>query len=368
MACLRRHPVTAANSSRMRDRSVRVPPLCRAPPATSSSALVAMLIRLATGCPLSPRSPGNKPPEATTRAGSNLREAMRVDQGGCRGANHTRDGASPPMRPRSEAAMKHLGMLMAYAAAALVWGGPPAPAAAEAARGKGARTEASPPRAATEGRRAARSNRAAARVERGKASYYAPGLAGRRMADGGRFDPGSDAAAHRTLPLGSTARVRNLENGRTATVTVRDRGPRAPGRILDVSPRTAERLGMREEGVAPVEVAPVAVPRTGGQAGPEPAASGAGRAAARSTGPNVQGGARPGCGRRPPRATWPVSARPERPLAIVSRAVRAAGPARIREILSDGRCWAPRIQRAARAAEEGERSNRALVRYQFEMY
>ncbi len=80
--------------------------------------------------------------------------------------------------------MRHVGMLMACAAAALVWSGPHA-AAAETARGKG-RVEASSPRA--EGQRAARA-RGAGRVERGKASYYAPRLAGRRMADGGRFDP-----------------------------------------------------------------------------------------------------------------------------------------------------------------------------------
>jgi rare lipoprotein A len=167
-------------------------------------------------------------------------------------------------------------MLMACAAAALAWGGPPA-AAAETARGKGP-VEASSPRA--EGQRAAR---ARGRVERGKASYYAPRLAGRRMADGGRFDPRSDAAAHRTLPLGSTARVTNLGNGRSATVTVRDRGPHAPGRIVDVSPDTAERLGMTGQGVAPVEVAPVAAPRAGGQAEPGPgsAASGGGPSRAR---------------------------------------------------------------------------------------
>jgi rare lipoprotein A len=96
------------------------------------------------------------------------------------------------------------------------------------------------------------------------------------MADGGRFDPRSDAAAHRTLPLGSRARVRNLGNGRSATVTVRDRGPHAPGRILDVSPGTAERLGMKGEGVAPVEVTPVGTPHTGGGAEPGSAAGGGG--------------------------------------------------------------------------------------------
>jgi peptidoglycan lytic transglycosylase len=172
--------------------------------------------------------------------------------------------------------MKRWGMLMACATAALVWGGAPA-MAGKAARGE-ARAGAPAPRA--EARNAETRNpsraRPAARVQRGKASYYAPDLAGRRMADGGRFDPRSDAAAHRTLPLGSKARVTNLGNGRSAMVTVRDRGPRAPGRILDVSPGTAERLGMTGAGVAAVEVAPLEAPRTGGGAGPGSAASGGG--------------------------------------------------------------------------------------------
>lgn len=167
--------------------------------------------------------------------------------------------------------MKRLGMVVACAAAALVCGGPPAAAAGQA-RGK-ARAEASAPPSGAQ--RASRA-RGAARVERGKASYYAPRLAGRRMADGGRFDPRSDSAAHRTLPLGTTARVKNLENGRSATVTVRDRGPHARGRIIDLSPGTAERLGMKGEGVAPVEVAPMAVPRAGGQAEQGSPASGGG--------------------------------------------------------------------------------------------
>jgi rare lipoprotein A len=165
--------------------------------------------------------------------------------------------------------MKRLGMLAACAAAALVWSGAPAPAA-ERARGE-RRAEAPAPRA--EARQPNRP-RTAARAQRGKASFYAPNLAGRRMADGGRFDPRSDAAAHRTLPLGSKARVRNLGNGRSETVTVRDRGPHARGRILDVSPGTAERLGMKEDGVAAVEVTPVAAPRTGGGAQPGSAAGG----------------------------------------------------------------------------------------------
>lgn len=166
--------------------------------------------------------------------------------------------------------MKRWRMLAACAAAVVVWSGAPATAAGKA-QGEGRAV--STPR--TEARNPSRARPAASqRVQRGKASYYAPSLAGRRMADGGRFDPRSDTAAHRTLPLGSKARVRNLQNGRTATVTVRDRGPHAPGRILDVSPGTAERLGMKEDGVAAVEVAPVEGARTGG--GAEPAAAGGG--------------------------------------------------------------------------------------------
>jgi rare lipoprotein A len=165
-------------------------------------------------------------------------------------------------------------MLAACAAVIFVWSGTPA-STAERARGE-RRAEATAAEAWQPSRQ-----RPAARAQRGRASYYSPNLVGRRMADGGRFDPRSDAAAHRTLPLGSKARVRNLGNGRAATVTVRDRGPHAPGRIVDVSPGTAERLGMTREGVAPVEVAPVGAPRTGGGAEPESAASGGGPGRAR---------------------------------------------------------------------------------------
>jgi rare lipoprotein A len=98
-------------------------------------------------------------------------------------------------------------------------------------------------------------------AQRGEASYYAPGFHGRRMANGERFDRNSNSAAHRTLPLGTRARVTNLETGRTEIVEIEDRGPHARGRIIDVSPRTAERLGMREEGTARVEVQPLEVPR-----------------------------------------------------------------------------------------------------------
>jgi rare lipoprotein A len=95
-------------------------------------------------------------------------------------------------------------------------------------------------------------------AQRGEASYYHPDrFTGRQMANGDRFDPNSNAAASRTLPLGTVAEVTNLENGERRRVVIEDRGPYAGDRIIDLSPRTAEQLGMREEGVAPVEVRPV---------------------------------------------------------------------------------------------------------------
>jgi rare lipoprotein A len=99
------------------------------------------------------------------------------------------------------------------------------------------------------------------RARTGKASFYAPKFTGRKMADGTPMDPADDNAASKTLPLGTKARVTNLETGKSAVVTIQDRGPYVKGRIVDLSPSTAQQIGLsREEGVAPVEVAPITVP------------------------------------------------------------------------------------------------------------
>ncbi len=95
----------------------------------------------------------------------------------------------------------------------------------------------------------------------GKASFYAKKFTGRQMADGGKMDPHGDNAASRTLPLGTTAKVTNIETGQSAVVTIEDRGPYVKGRIVDLSPSTAQTIGItRDNGVAKVQVAPIAVP------------------------------------------------------------------------------------------------------------
>ena len=56
----------------------------------------------------------------------------------------------------------------------------------------------------------------------------------------------------------------NLRNGKSAEVEIKDRGPYVRGRTIDLTPHTAEHLGMKHEGVAPVEVAPIEVPQAEG--------------------------------------------------------------------------------------------------------
>ncbi|RZI40676.1 septal ring lytic transglycosylase RlpA family protein [Herbaspirillum sp. HC18] len=102
----------------------------------------------------------------------------------------------------------------------------------------------------------------------GKASYYGKEFHGKKMADGTPMNPESNIAASKTLPLGTKAQVTNLENGKSEVVEIRDRGPYVAGRIVDVSPKVAEKLEMKRDGVATVEVKPLEIPtaeRSSGQ-------------------------------------------------------------------------------------------------------
>ncbi|ADO71077.1 septal ring lytic transglycosylase RlpA family protein [Stigmatella aurantiaca] len=88
----------------------------------------------------------------------------------------------------------------------------------------------------------------------GLASFYGPGLHGRKTASGERFDQEALTAAHRTARFGTCMRVVNMENGRSVKVRVNDRGPFKQGRIIDVSQGAARKLGMLEKGLARVRL------------------------------------------------------------------------------------------------------------------
>lgn len=88
----------------------------------------------------------------------------------------------------------------------------------------------------------------------GLASYYGPGLHGRKTASGERFDQNALTAAHRTVQFGTCLRVVNMENGKSVEVRVNDRGPFKEERIIDVSLGAARKLEMVEKGLARVRI------------------------------------------------------------------------------------------------------------------
>jgi rare lipoprotein A (peptidoglycan hydrolase) len=93
----------------------------------------------------------------------------------------------------------------------------------------------------------------------GIASWYGPGFHGQETASGERFDQNQLTAAHRTLPLGTTAVVTNLETGKSVKVKITDRGPYVKGRKIDLSRAAARKLGMTKKGVTKVKI--IATPR-----------------------------------------------------------------------------------------------------------
>ena len=94
-------------------------------------------------------------------------------------------------------------------------------------------------------------------AHRGQASWYGSDFQGSPTASGEPFNMHALTAAHRTLPLGSYARVRNLDNGRTVVVRINDRGPHARRRTIDLSYAAAQEIEMVNAGTAAVEVAPL---------------------------------------------------------------------------------------------------------------
>ena len=91
-------------------------------------------------------------------------------------------------------------------------------------------------------------------IQVGTASWYGPGFHGQETASGEPFNQHALTAAHRTLPLGTKAKVTNLETGQTVDVTINDRGPYVSGRHLDLSRAAARRIGLIKKGTAKVKI------------------------------------------------------------------------------------------------------------------
>ena len=95
---------------------------------------------------------------------------------------------------------------------------------------------------------------------RGEASWYGPGFHGKKTASGDIYNQNKLTAAHKTLPLGTKARVTNLDNGSRVEVEINDRGPFVQGRIIDLSRAAAGVLGFVESGTVPVTIQVIAHP------------------------------------------------------------------------------------------------------------
>lgn len=93
-------------------------------------------------------------------------------------------------------------------------------------------------------------------LDEGLASWYGPGLNGRRTASGERFDRLDFTAAHRTLPFGTRVCVRSLADGKAVLVRINDRGPFSGNgeRVVDLSQAAARELGMTGLGIKAVQL------------------------------------------------------------------------------------------------------------------
>ncbi len=105
-------------------------------------------------------------------------------------------------------------------------------------------------------------------VETGLASWYGAPYHNRRGSNGEIYDMNAMTAAHRTLPLGSIARITNLKTGHSAVVRITDRGPFVEGRIVDLSLAAAKAVDVYLPGTAMVRLEVLQTPApldTGGR-------------------------------------------------------------------------------------------------------
>lgn len=98
--------------------------------------------------------------------------------------------------------------------------------------------------------------------EVGIASWYGAPYHNARGANGKIYNQNAFTAAHRTLPMGTVARVTNLSTRQSVIVTITDRGPFVPGRMLDLSRAAALKIGVWRTGTARVRVDVLEIPAT----------------------------------------------------------------------------------------------------------
>jgi len=99
-----------------------------------------------------------------------------------------------------------------------------------------------------------KSKQAAQYSTTGIASWYGPGFAGEKTANGERYKPSGLTAAHKTLPFGTCVKVTNLANNESVIVRINDRGPYVRGRLIDLSQGAAKKISMLHHGTTKVKI------------------------------------------------------------------------------------------------------------------
>ncbi|MEY4332179.1 MAG: hypothetical protein RLZZ196_917 [Bacteroidota bacterium] len=80
--------------------------------------------------------------------------------------------------------------------------------------------------------------------------------AGKRTANGEKFDPHGMTAAHKKLPFNTMVRVTNPDNGKSILIRINDRGPFAKGRDLDLAMGAAKAIDMKNTKKLIMEIIP----------------------------------------------------------------------------------------------------------------
>lgn len=91
-------------------------------------------------------------------------------------------------------------------------------------------------------------------------SWYGSYFHGKKTALGESYDMYGYSAAHKTYPLGTVLKVTNPVNHKSLEVKINDRGPFWNDRDLDLSMAAAEYLGIKQQGVAKVNIEVISVP------------------------------------------------------------------------------------------------------------
>lgn len=86
------------------------------------------------------------------------------------------------------------------------------------------------------------------------ASFYGQYFQGKTTANGETFDMNELTAAHKTLPLGTVAKITNLENNKSVIVRINDRGPYIEGREIDLSQSSFAKIGKLGKGLLKVNI------------------------------------------------------------------------------------------------------------------